>query len=112
MKVKTVSFVRDNAELETIFNNDAALIEQIIKTKSSNFLQKPYLLDNNFYIFKVAKITLPEKSGLENEKENISNYISSIKGNAAVEGFAKKALEKADIKFNHDFLRSMNIVMP
>lgn len=112
MAVKTVSFVRDNAELETIFNNDAALIEQIIKTKSSNFLQKPFLLDNNFYIFKVAKITLPEKSGLESEKENISNYISSIKGNAAVEGFAKKALEKADVKFNHDFLRSMNIVMP
>lgn len=110
--VKTTSFVRDSAELEAVFKNDAALIEQIIKTKSGNFLQKPFLLDNNFYIFKVAKITLPEKSGLENEKENISNFISSIKGNAAVEGFAKKALEKADVKFNPDFLRSMNIVMP
>lgn len=110
--VKNTSFVRDSAELEAVFKNDAALIEQIIKTKSGNFLQKPFLLDNNFYIFKVAKITLPEKSGLENEKENISNYISSIKGNAAVEGFAKKALEKADVKYNQDFLRSMNIVMP
>lgn len=110
--VKNTSFVRDSAELEAVFKNDAALIEQIVKTKSGNFLQKPFLLDNNFYIFKVAKITLPEKSGLENEKENISNYISSIKGNAAVEGFAKKALEKADVKYNQDFLRSMNIVMP
>lgn len=111
-QVKNASFVRENAELETIFKNDAALIEQIIKTKSGEFLQKPFLLDNNFYIFKVAKITPPEKSGLENEKENISNYISTIKGNAAVEGFAKKALEKADVKFNQDFLKSMNIVMP
>ena len=102
--VKNTSFVRDSAELEAVFKNDAALIEQIVKTKSGNFLQKPFLLDNNFYIFKVAKITLPEKSGLENEKENISNYISSIKGNAAVEGFAKKALEKADVKYNQDFL--------
>ena len=102
--VKNTSFVRDSAELEAVFKNDAALIEQIVKTKSGNFLQKPFLLDNNFYIFKVAKITLPEKSGLENEKENISNYISSIKGN--------KALEKADVKYNQDFLRSMNIVMP
>ena len=110
--VKNTSFVRDSAELEAVFKNDAALIEQIVKTKSGNFLQKPFLLDNNFYIFKVAKITLPEKSGLENEKENISNYISSIKGNTAVEGFAKKALEKADVKYNQDFLRSMNIVMP
>lgn len=110
--VKNTSFVRDSAELEAVFKNDAALIEQIVKTKSGNFLQKPFLLDNNFYIFKVAKITLPEKSGLENEKENISNYISSIKGNAAVEGFTKKALEKADVKYNQDFLRSMNIVMP
>lgn len=110
--VKNTSFVRDSAELEAVFKNDAALIEQIVKTKSGNFLQKPFLLDNNFYIFKVAKITLPEKSGLENEKENISNYISSIKGNTAVEGFAKKALEKADIKYNQDFLNSMNIVMP
>lgn len=110
--VKNTSFVRDSAELEAVFKNDAALIEQIVKTKSGNFLQKPFLLDNNFYIFKVAKITLPEKSGLENEKENISNYISSIKGNAAVEGFAKKALEKADVKYNQDFLNSMNIVMP
>lgn len=110
--VKNTSFVRDSAELEAVFKNDAALIEQIIKTKSGHFLQKPYLLDNNFYIFKVAKITLPEKSGLENEKENISNYISTIKGNTAVEGFTKKAAEKADIKFNQDFLNSMNIVMP
>lgn len=110
--VKNTSFVRDSAELEAVFKNDAALIEQIVKTKSGNFLQKPFLLDNNFYIFKVAKITLPEKSGLENEKENISNYISSIKGNTAVEGFAKKALEKADVKYNQDFLNSMNIVMP
>lgn len=110
--VKNTSFVRDSAELEAVFKNDAALIEQIVKTKSGNFLQKPFLLDNNFYIFKVAKITLPEKSGLENEKENISNYISTIKGNAAVEGFAKKALEKADVKYNQDFLNSMNIVMP
>ena len=110
--VKNTSFVRDSAELEAVFKNDAALIEQIVKTKSGNFLQKPFLLDNNFYIFKVAKITLPEKSGLENEKENISNYISSIKGNAAVEGFAKKAAEKADVKYNQDFLNSMNIVMP
>lgn len=111
-QIKNISFVRDNAELEAAFKNDAALIAQIIKTKSGNFLQKPFLLDNNFYIFKVAKITLPEKSGLENEKENISNYISSIKGNAAIEDFAKKTLEKADVKFNQDFLRSMNIVMP
>ena len=110
--VKNTSFVRDSAELEAVFKNDAALIEQIVKTKSGNFLQKPFLLDNNFYIFKVAKITLPEKSGLENEKENISNYISTIKGNTAVEGFTKKAAEKADIKFNQDFLNSMNIVMP
>ena len=110
--ISNVSFVRDNADLEKLFKNDAALIEQIIKTKSGHFLQKPYLLDNNFYIFKVAKITLPEKSGLENEKENISNYISTIKGNTAVEGFTKKAAEKADIKFNQDFLNSMNIVMP
>lgn len=110
--VKNTSFVRDNADLEKLFKNDAALIEQIVKTKSGNFLQKPFLLDNNFYIFKVAKITLPEKSGLENEKENISNYISTIKGNTAVEGFTKKAAEKADIKFNQDFLNSMNIVMP
>ena len=110
--ISNVSFVRDNADLEKLFKNDAALIEQIIKTKSGHFLQKPYLLDNNFYIFKVAKITLPEKSGLENEKENITNYISTIKGNTAVEGFTKKAAEKADIKFNQDFLNSMNIVMP
>lgn len=110
--VKNTSFVRDSAELEAVFKNDAALIEQIVKTKSGNFLQKPFLLDNNFYIFKVAKITLPEKSGLENEKENISNYISTIKGNTAVEGFAKKAAEKADVKYNQDFLNSMNIVMP
>ena len=110
--VKNTSFVRDSAELEAVFKNDAALIEQIVKTKSGNFLQKPFLLDNNFYIFKVAKITLPEKSGLENEKENISNYISTIKGNTAVEGFTKKAAEKADIKYNQDFLNSMNIVMP
>lgn len=110
--ISNVSFVRDNADLEKLFKNDAALIEQIIKTKSGHFLQKPFLLDNNFYIFKVAKITLPEKSGLENEKENISNYISTIKGNTAVEGFTKKAAEKADIKFNQDFLNSMNIVMP
>lgn len=110
--ISNVSFVRDNADLEKLFKNDAALIEQIIKTKSGHFLQKPYLLDNNFYIFKVAKITLPEKSGLENEKENISNYISTIKGNTAVDGFTKKAAEKADIKFNQDFLNSMNIVMP
>lgn len=110
--VKNTSFVRDNADLEKLFKNDAALIEQIIKAKSGNFLQKPFLLDNNFYIFKVAKITLPEKSGLENEKENISNYISTIKGNTAVEGFTKKALEKADVKYNQDFLNSMNIVMP
>lgn len=110
--VKNTSFVRDSAELEAVFKNDAALIEQIVKTKSGNFLQKPFLLDNNFYIFKVAKITLPEKSGLENEKENISNYISTIKGNTAVEGFTKKAAEKADVKYNQDFLNSMNIVMP
>lgn len=110
--ISNVSFVRDNADLEKLFKNDAALIEQIIKTKSGHFLQKPYLLDNNFYIFKVAKITLPEKSGLENEKENISNYISTIKGNTAVDGFTKKAAEKADIKYNQDFLNSMNIVMP
>lgn len=110
--ISNVSFVRDNADLEKLFKNDAALIEQIIKTKSGHFLQKPYLLDNNFYIFKVAKITLPEKSGLENEKENISNYISTIKGNTAVDEFTKKAAEKADIKFNQDFLNSMNIVMP
>lgn len=110
--ISNVSFVRDNADLEKLFKNDAALIEQIIKTKSGHFLQKPYLLDNNFYIFKVAKITLPEKSGLENEKENISNYISTIKGNTAVEGFTKKAAEKADVKYNQDFLNSMNIVMP
>lgn len=111
-QIKNVSFVRDNAELQSVFKNDTALTAQIIKTKSGDFLQKPFLLDDNFYIFKVAKITPPEKSGLENEKENISNYISSIKGNAAIEGFAKKALEKADVKFNQDFLRSMNIVMP
>ena len=111
-QIKNVSFVRDNAELQSVFKNDTALTAQIIKTKSGDFLQKPFLLDDNFYIFKVAKITLPDKSGLENEKENISNYISSIKGNAAIEGFAKKALEKADVKFNQDFLRSMNIVMP
>lgn len=111
-QIKNVSFVRDNAELQAVFKNDTALTAQIIKTKSGDFLQKPFLLDDNFYIFKVAKITPPEKSGLENEKENISNYISSIKGNAAIEGFAKKALEKADVKFNQDFLRSMNIVMP
>ena len=110
--ISNVSFVRDSADLEKLFKNDAALIEQIVKTKSGNFLQKPFLLENNFYIFKVAKITLPEKSGLENEKENISNYISTIKGNTAVEGFTKKAAEKADIKFNQDFLNSMNIVMP
>lgn len=110
--ISNVSFVRDNADLEKLFKNDAALIEQIIKTKSGHFLQKPYLLDNNFYIFKVAKITLPEKSGLENEKENISNYISTIKGNTAVDGFTKKAAEKADVKYNQDFLNSMNIVMP
>lgn len=111
-QIKNVSFVRDNAELQSVFKNDTALTAQIIKTKSGDFLQKPFLLDDNFYIFKVAKITPPDKSGLENEKENISNYISSIKGNAAIEGFAKKALEKADVKFNQDFLRSMNIVMP
>lgn len=111
-QIKNVSFVRDNAELQAVFKNDTALTAQIIKTKSGDFLQKPFLLDDNFYIFKVAKITPPEKSGLENEKENISNYISSIKGNAAIEGFTKKALEKADVKFNQDFLRSMNIVMP
>lgn len=111
-QIKNVSFVRDNAELQAVFKNDTALTAQIIKTKSGDFLQKPFLLDDNFYIFKVAKITPPDKSGLENEKENISNYISSIKGNAAIEGFAKKALEKADVKFNQDFLRSMNIVMP
>lgn len=110
-QIKNVSFIRDNAELETLFKNDAALIEQVIKTKSGNFLQKPFLLDNNFYIFKVAKITLPEKSGLENEKDTIANYISTIKGNTAVESFTKQALEKANVKYNQDFLNSMNIVM-
>ena len=55
--IQNVSFVRDSAELEKIFKNDTVLIEQIIKTKNGSFLQKPFLLDNNFYIFKVAKIT-------------------------------------------------------
>ncbi len=110
--IQNVSFVRDSAELEKIFKNDTALIEQIIKTKNGSFLQKPFLLDNNFYIFKVAKITPPEKSGLENEKETIADYISTIKGNAAVDGFTKKALEKADIKFNQEFLNSMKIIIP
>ncbi len=110
--IQNVSFVRDSAELEKIFKNDTVLIEQIIKTKNGSFLQKPFLLDNNFYIFKVAKITPPEKSGLENEKETIADYISTIKGNAAVDGFTKKALEKADIKFNQEFLNSMKIIIP
>ncbi len=85
--IQNVSFVRDSAELEKIFKNDTALIEQIIKTKNGSFLQKPFLLDNNF-------------------------YISTIKGNAAVDGFTKKALEKADIKFNQEFLNSMKIIIP
>lgn len=111
-QINNVSFVRENADLEKTFKNDAALIEQITKTKSGNFLQKPFLLDNNFYIFKIAKITAPDKDGLKNDKEAISNYISTLKGNAAIEGFTAKALEKADVKFNQDFLKSMNIVMP
>ncbi len=60
----------------------------------------------------MARITPPEKSGLENEKETIADYISTIKGNAAVDGFTKKALEKADIKFNQEFLNSMKIIIP
>lgn len=110
--INNISFVRENAALENIFKGDNALIEQVIKTKSNNFLQKPFLLDENFYIFKVAKITLPEKSNLENEKETIANYISALKGNAAIDAFTKKALEKANIKYNNEFLKSMGIVIP
>lgn len=110
--IQNISFVRENAELENLFKGDAALVSQVIKTKTGSFLPKPYLLDSNFYIFKVAKITVPEKSGLESEKETISNYISAIKGNAALDGFIKKAMEKIEVKYNQDFLRSMNIVIP
>ena len=37
-QIKNVSFVRDNAELQSVFKNDTALTAQIIKTKSGDFL--------------------------------------------------------------------------
>lgn len=111
-KIDNVSFVRENAVLEGIFKGNNDLIEKVIKTKSGDVLPKTYLLDNNFYIFQVAGITPADKNGLAGEKDTIANYISSIKGNTAIDAYVKKALEKTEVKYNQDFLKSMNIVMP
>ena len=76
----------------------------IQNTKSGSVLPKPYLLDENFYIFKVSSITPADLSKLDEHKGTIENFISSIKGEAAIAGFVSKALEKVEVKYNKDFL--------
>lgn len=111
-QIENTSFIRDNISLTGILQGNNPLAEQIAKTKSGNFLPKPYLLDSNFYIFKIASITPPTKEDINQEKETIANFISSAKGNVAIDSFVAKALEKAQVKYNQEFLNSMNITLP
>lgn len=110
-EVKHLSFIRANADLESVFKSDTALIESIQSTKSGDTLKKPYLLDDNFYIFKVASITPADLTKLGNHKDTIQNFIASVKGETAITSFVKKAMEKVSVKYNQDFLTRNNIVI-
>lgn len=103
-EIKKLSFERANADLESLFKSDETLIQTIQNTKSGSVLPKPYMLDENLYIFKVASITPADMSKLDSQKDTIENFIGSIKGEAAISGFVSKALEKIEVKYNKDFL--------
>ena len=108
---KKLSFERANADLESLFKSDETLIQTIQNTKSGSVLPKPYMLDENLYIFKVASITPADMSKLDSQKDTIENFIGSIKGEAAISGFVSKALEKIEVKYNKDFLNRNNIAI-
>lgn len=109
-KLEKKSFTKDRIELEDIFFSNPNLIEGIKKLKSGETLSKTYLNDKNFYIFKAASIKAPDMKDLEKERTAIKNYIASQKGATAFEGYANELKRKAKIKYNQDFLRSMNII--
>lgn len=110
-EIKNISFVRSNADLESVFKGDADLITSVQTTKSGQSLAKPYLLDNNFYIFKVTSITPADMAKLDDYKDTIENFIASIKGETAITNFVNKAMEKIEVKYNKDFLTRNNIVL-
>ena len=97
--------------MESVFKGDANLITSVQTTKSGQSLAKPYLLDNNFYIFKVASITPADMAKLDDYKDTIENFIASIKGETAITNFVNKAMEKIEVKYNKDFLTRNNIVL-
>ncbi len=108
-KVQQISFARSNIGVESLFKSDKALMEEVRKTNSGSVLPKPYLLDNNFYIFKVASIQPPKKEELELYKETIKNTLASLKGGTAIDNYVAKALKNIKVKYNKDFLNVMNI---
>ena len=110
-EVKKLSFVRSNADLESLFKGDAALIAAVQNTKSGQALQKPYLLDDNFYIFKVSSITPADMAKLNDYKDTIQNFIASVKGETAITSYVSKAMEKVEVKYNKDFLNRNNITI-
>ncbi len=107
--IKNISFVRNNMGLESIFRADQALIDELRITNSGSALAKPYLIDNDFYIFKVASITKPNKEDMEIYKKSIKNSIASLKGGTAVDNFVQKSMKNIKIKYNKEFLSALNI---
>lgn len=110
-QVKKLSFVRSNADLESLFKGDVALVATVQNTKSGQALQKPYLLDDNFYIFKVSSITPADMAKLNDYKDTIQNFIASVKGETAITSYVSKAMEKVEVKYNKDFLNRNNITI-
>ena len=110
-QVKKLSFVRSNADLESLFKGDVALVATVQNTKSGQAIQKPYLLYDYFYIFKVSSITPADMAKLNDYKDTIQNFIASVKGETAITSYVSKAMEKVEVKYNKDFLNRNNITI-
>lgn len=108
-EVKHLSFPRNAVDLESVFKGNMDLINEVKSTKSGSVLPKPYLLDNNFYIFKVAEIEKPKKEDMANYKDTIQNSLAALKGSTAIENFVKKSMETIKVKYNKEILNMMNI---
>ncbi|MGA1845971.1 SurA N-terminal domain-containing protein [Deferribacter abyssi] len=79
-------------------NTDLA---QDIFTNKGKLLSKPYEIGDNVYIISVIDVKTPNYNKITNEEKNeIKNYIKSIKQNEALNSYIEELKNKAKIEIN------------
>lgn len=95
-----------NADIESIFSTNFALMDDILRAKEGDIIDYIYFVDNDAFIVQIDKKHTPADKEYSYEKDEIRAYLQSIKSVEALNAYVGSLRVTRDVEINSTSLNA------